>query len=110
VANIIGKMVLGGAFAATLAAAAPAFAQTVDSQFSGAPVYIDSYNAILSAIMPLSAQTVEFTGPLVYLDGYNAVLAAAVLSPTRIGAMDDPYTSYAFEPGHPRLWEGSFPK
>jgi hypothetical protein len=114
VANIVGKMVVSGALAATLAAALPSSAVAVYPQSSGPPVYVDPYNAMLGgATMPPSTQTVAvdatFSGPPVYVDPYNVILGGATVpSSAQTVAVDDQYNSDAFAPGYraPRLWEG----
>jgi hypothetical protein len=106
-ANIVGKTMVWGALATTLAALSPAFA--VDSEFSGPPVTSDPYNAMLAATVPPSVVVdVQFTGRLLYLDPYNATLAAVVVPSIRTVAVEDLLTSYAFVPDYqgPRLWEG----
>jgi hypothetical protein len=106
-ANIVGKTMVWGALATTLAASSAAFA--VDSEFSGPPVTSDPYNAMLAATAPPSVVVdVQFTGRLLYLDPYNATLAAAVVPSIRTVAVEDLLTSYAFAPDYqgPRLWEG----
>jgi hypothetical protein len=113
VANIVGKTVVSGALAATLAALMPSSAVAVYPQFSGPPVYVDPYNAMLGGATPTSIQTVAvdatFSGPPVYVDPYNVILGGATVpSSAQTVAVDDLYNSYAFAPGYraPRLWEG----
>jgi hypothetical protein len=106
-ANIVGKTMVFGALATTLAASSPALA--VDSDFSGPPIAGDPYNAMLAATVPPSVVVdVQFTGRLLYLDPYNATLATAVAPSIRTVAVEDLLTSYAFAPDYqgPRLWEG----
>jgi hypothetical protein len=110
-ANIVAKTLVSGAFAAGLAAAVASSAMADHPQFSGPPIHVDPYNTLLAAAVPPSiAVDVRFTGRLLYLDAYNATLAA-IVSSVRTVALDDLYTSYAFEPSSagPRLWEGATP-
>jgi hypothetical protein len=108
VANIIGKTVVGGVFAATLTAALPCSAQTTTVYLHfGAPAVaadpynaliaavsaglasgaftggsIDPYNAILAAVglssVEIAAIEVRFSGPMIYVDPYNTLLSTAV--------------------------------
>src|ERR1700730_10583470 len=108
VANIVAKMLVCGALAATLAAAAPSSAVADYAEFSGPPANVDPYNEMLAATKPPSI-TVDggVSGRLLGLDRYNAPLSASVLLSVRTVAVDDLYNSYAFAPGYdcPRLWE-----
>ena|SRR5436190_7684672 len=128
VANLTGKAVVGGAFAAILAAFAPASAQTVVThpQFGGAPVQLDPYNGSLAVVAAPSEAVCQlwrscvgsldqigtvyqqFSGPPIFLDGYNETLTTAALSVAEAAAVADPRTSYALASGYtgPRVWEG----
>jgi hypothetical protein len=120
VANIVGKTLVGAAFA-TCAAAMPTSAQTlaIQFQFNGPPILIDPYNEGLAMAMPPSAQsvlldvryddsTVHFSGEAVDLDPYNEALGTVSLSFVRTAVLDNPYSAFALLPGDggPRLWEG----
>jgi hypothetical protein len=112
VEKIVGKIVVTGVLAATLAV--PSWAEGFNSQFSGPLVEVDGYNAVLGAIASFSGPPaplnlrfsdlgVEFRGRPVELDAYNLALGTA--SAPR--SIDNPYESYASAPGYadPRLWE-----
>jgi hypothetical protein len=124
VGNMLGKTVLGGAVAATLAGFTPVSAETVIAypQFGGAPVQLDPYNESL-AVLPAPADcrlwrscvgsleqidTVyqRFGGPPVFIDAYNETLTTAARNV--IEAAADPKASYALAPGYTgqRVWEG----
>ena len=130
VANIIGKTVVGGVFAATLTAALPCSAQTTTVYLHfGAPAVaadpynaliaavsaglasgaftggsIDPYNAILAAVglssVEIAAIEVRFSGPMIYVDPYNTLLSTAVPPSIQTVAIDNPYASFAFAPGY----------
>jgi hypothetical protein len=110
VEKIVGKIVVTGVLAATLAV--PSWAEGFNSQFGGPLVEVDGYNAVLGAIAsfshpPLNLRFndlgVEFRGRPVEVDAYNLALGTA--SAPR--SLDNPYESYASAPGYadPRLWE-----
>jgi hypothetical protein len=112
VEKIVGKIVVTGVLAATLAV--PSWAEGFNSQFSGPLVEVDGYNAVLDAIASFSGPTaplnlrfsdlgVEFRGRPVELDAYNLALGTASAPRT----VDNPYESYASAPGYGerRLWE-----
>jgi hypothetical protein len=112
VERIVGKIVVTGVLAATLAV--PSWAEGFNSQLSGPLVEVDGYNAVLGAIASFSGPTtplnlrfndlgVEFRGRPVEVDAYNLALGTA--SAPRI--VDNPYKSYASAPGYGerRLWE-----
>jgi len=90
VANIIGKSVVGGVFAATLTAAMPCSAQTttVYLPFGAPAVSADPYNALLAA----GAGPVSSAFSAGSLDPYNASLAASLgtmgLSATEIATIE----------------------
>ena len=126
-ANMLGKAVVGGAVAVTLAGFIPVSAQTVIAypQFGGAPVQLDPYNASVVAVTgPSEADcrlwrscvgsldqidTVyqRFSSPPVYIDGYNETLTTVAMSVAE-AAVTDAKMSYALAPGYsgPRVWEG----
>jgi hypothetical protein len=127
VANMLGKAVVGGTVAATLAAFMPVSAQTVIAypQFGGAPVQLDPYNASVSAVtgpseadcrlwrscvgslVQIDTVYQRFSSPPVYVDGYNETLTSVALSVAE-AAVTDAKMSYALAPGYsgPRVWEG----
>jgi hypothetical protein len=127
VANLLGKAVVGGTVAATLAAFMPVSAQTVIAypQFGGAPVQLDPYNASVSAVtgpseadcrlwrscveslVQIDTVYQRFSSPPVYVDGYNETLTSVALSVAE-AAVTDAKMSYALAPGYsgPRVWEG----
>jgi hypothetical protein len=127
VANMLGKAVVGGAVAATLAGFIPVLAQTVIAypQFGGAPVQLDPYNASVSAVtgpseadcrlwrscvdslVQIDTVYQRFSSPPVYVDGYNETLTSVALSVAE-AAVTDAKMSYALAPGYsePRVWEG----
>jgi hypothetical protein len=129
VANIIGKTVVGGVFAATMTAAMPCSAQTTVYLHFGAPAvsadpyntllaatsagaaptafsgsFLDPYNASLAAAglssTEIAAIEVRFSGPMIYVDPYNTLLSATVPPSTQTVAIDNPYASFAFAPGY----------
>lgn len=126
-ANMLGKAVVGGTVAATLAAFMPVSAQTVIAypQFGGAPVQLDPYNASVSAVtgpseadcrlwrscvdslVQIDTVYQRFSSPPVYVDGYNETLTSVALSVAE-AAVTDAKMSYALAPGYsgPRVWEG----
>ena len=126
-ANMLGKAVVGGTVAATLAAFIPVSAQTVIAypQFGGAPVQLDPYNASVSAVtgpseadcrlwrscvdslVQIDTVYQRFSSPPVYVDGYNETLTSVALSVAE-AAVTDAKMSYALAPGYsgPRVWEG----
>jgi hypothetical protein len=86
VEKIVGKIVVTGVLAATLAV--PSWAEGFNSQFSGPLVEVDGYNAVLGAIASFSGPTaplnprfsdlgIEFRGRPVELDAYNLALGTA---------------------------------
>ena len=115
-AKLVGKAMLSGALAATLAG--PAWTQTLTDLpiFSGEPVFLDAYNELLDQLTPktlgagvfpmvqIIATDVQFGPRLTDLDAYNATLA--VLS-DRVRQKMDAMSAYAFVPGHRmlRVWE-----
>jgi hypothetical protein len=115
VANILGKTILSGALAATLAA--PAWAQIEPVPvFTGEAVFVDPYNELLDQTMPKLGATafpmvdpvavnVQFTPRLTDLDAYNATLAVLADGVLRdVNAL----SAYALVPGYRmlRVWEG----
>jgi hypothetical protein len=124
---MLGKAVVGGTVAATLAAFMPVSAQTVIAypQFGGAPVQLDPYNASVSAVtgpseadcrlwrscvdslVQIDTVYQRFSSPPVYVDGYNETLTSVALSVAE-AAVTDAKMSYALAPGYsgPRVWEG----
>lgn len=125
--NMLGKAVVGGAVAVTLAGFMPVLAETVIAypQFSGAPVRVDPYNASLAVVIaPSEAEcrlwrscmgsldqidTVyqRFSSPPVYIDAYNETLTTTAVNLVD-AALTDAKMSYALAPGFsgPRVWEG----
>ncbi len=125
--NMLGKAVVGGAVAVTLAGFMPVSAQTVIAypQFASAPVQVDPYNTSIALLTkPFEADcrlwrscagsldqidTVyqRFSSPPVYIDAYNETLTTVALSVVEAAAID-PKMSYALAPGYsgPRVWEG----
>jgi hypothetical protein len=116
VANILGKTILSGALAATLAAPAWAQIEPVLPVFSGEAVVVDPYNELLDQMMPRMlgatafpmvqtiAVDVQFTPRLTDLDAYNATLA--VLADGVLRDVDV-MSAFALVPGYRMLhvWE-----
>ena len=115
-AKLVGKTMLSGALAATLAA--PAWAQTLADMplFSGEAVFLDGYNELLDKMTPkqlgasvfpvvqIVAMDVQFGPRLADVDAYNATLAVLAGG---VRWTVDAMSAYAFVPGHRmlRVWE-----
>jgi hypothetical protein len=115
-AKLVGKTMLSGALAATLAA--PVWAQTLPDLplFSGEAVFLDPYNELLDHMTPkklrpsmfpvvqIIAMDIQLGPRLTDLDAYNGTLAVLADGVRR---KVDAMSAYAFVPGHRtlRVWE-----